>query len=86
MSKTYYTSPKRRVGPGRGAPNKITDENLLQFLHVLGQATVVQVAAFFGCSRSAAYYRLRAMLTEGTVRREPGPDRFDLWERTDDNA
>ena len=87
MSKSYYTHPKRRVGPGRGAPNKIPDDLLLHYLFDReGEATVVEVAAFFGCSRSAAYYRLRAMETEGTVRREKGPGRFDLWGRTDDTA
>lgn len=86
MSKSYYTNPKRRPGEGRGAPNKIPDADLLTLLRTMGQATVIQVAAFFNVSRSAAYYRLRAMLTEGTLRREPGPGRFDLWERADDNA
>ena len=77
MSKHYYTNPRRRVGPGVGHPNIIEDEPLLAQL----PCTVVDIAGFFGCSRSAAYYRLRALEAEGTVTREPSGQRFDLWNR-----
>ena len=77
MSKAYYDNPNRRVGPGRGHPNIIEDEALFAML----PATVVEVAAHFGTSRSGAYYRLRALLSEGSVKREPSGDRFDLWMR-----
>jgi len=83
MSKHYYLNPHRRVGSGRGAPNKIEDEPLLDYLALAGPVTVVQVAARFGCSRSAAYYRLRAMETESAVAREPGENRFDWWRIVD---
>ena len=85
MAKSYYTHPHRRIfeqrGHLQGAPNKIEDADLLAFLSH-GEFTVVEIAAWFKVSRSAAYYRLRAMETEGSVRREPGPGRFDLWRAT----
>ena len=82
MAKDYYMAPHRRVGPGRGAPNKLHDDDLRRFL-LYGPATVVEIADRFGLSRSAAYYRLRAMETEGQLTRTRGPGRFDYWERAD---
>lgn len=82
MSKSYYTQPRRRVGTGRGAPNKVEDEALLAFLGDRS-FTVPQIADRFHISRSAAYYRLRAMETEGRIVRERGPGRFDYWAAAD---
>jgi hypothetical protein len=75
MSKAYYSNPNRRVGPGRGHPNLMEDEQVFALL----PATVVDIAATLGVSRSGAYYRLRALETEGSIRREPSGNRFDLW-------